>query len=212
MKHFKVLLIFLMLFAVLKANAQENVTGESGSTTPSTSGTGNSSTGSGSVSIQQDQRLQNIVSGNTQVVERPSNEGGQRGESNPANRPANRPAPSQPRRVQRTQVVPVNQLPQFGNNNNVDVRRGTRKRMRGFRIQMYWGNSLRTDRLKAQRIADKVSGAFPELKAYVSYDQPHWRCRVGDFKTRAGAARYLDRMRKIAPEAMIVRSEIYIYQ
>ncbi len=171
--------------------------------------------GQGSVNISQDQRLQNIVSGETPVVERKP-EAGTSDTKEPVkkNSPSNSNRTSAPRRIQRTQIVDVKDLPTFGNrsNNDFDVRTGARRRLRGFRIQLFWGNSLRTDQLRAKRLGDKVTGAFPELKAYVSFQQPHWRCRVGDFKTRAGAARYLDKMRKIAPEAMIVRSEIIIYQ
>lgn len=171
--------------------------------------------GQGSVNISQDQRLQNIVSGETPVVERKP-EAGTSDTKEPVkkNSPSNSNRTSTPRRIQRTQIVDVKDLPTFGNrsNNDFDVRTGARRRLRGFRIQMFWGNSLRTDQLRAKRLGDKVTGAFPELKAYVSFQQPHWRCRVGDFKTRAGAARYLEKMRKIAPEAMIVRSEIIIYQ
>ena len=165
--------------------------------------------GQGSVTINQDARLQNIVSGEEKVVERKTNNG--EGDNSGANAGA-APRQSAPRRVQSTQIVDVRNLPSFGARSDFDVRTGARRRLRGFRIQMFWGNSLRTDQLRAKRLADKVTGAFPELKSYVTFQQPHWRCRVGDFKTRAGAARYLERMRKIAPEAMIVRSEIIIYQ
>jgi hypothetical protein len=198
MTKLKIILIALLLIGAANAAAQE----EGG--------------GQGSVNISQDQRLQNIVSGETPVVERKQETGAsdnkeqvkKKSSSGNANRT------SAPRKIQRTQIVDVKDLPTFGNRsaNDFDVRTGARRRLRGFRIQMFWGNSLRTDQLRAKRLGDKVTGAFPELKAYVTFQQPHWRCRVGDFKTRAGAARYLDKMRKIAPEAMIVRSEIVIYQ
>lgn len=189
-----ILLVFILLVPV-KISAQE----EGG--------------GQGSVSISQDLRLQNIVSGETPVVERKQE--APKTDNQPAKKRSNSTTKtSAPRKIQRTQIVDVKDLPTFGNrsNNDFDVRTGARRRLRGFRIQMFWGNSLRTDQLRAKRLGDKVTGAFPELKSYVSFQQPHWRCRVGDFKTRAGAARYLDKMRKIAPEAMIVRSEIYVYQ
>lgn len=200
MKHSKFVLLLLLIFGGLYVLAQDVNPPQTGG------GTSEGSTTSGK------QKMDNIINGTTPVVEKPAGDGSsasvqQGGNSETA--PA-----TTTRKVQRTQVVPINQLPSFANRplNNFDFRQGTRKRMRGFRIQMYWGNSLRTDYLKAKRMGDKINGAFPELVSYVSFDQPHWRCRIGDFKTRAGAARYLDRMRKIAPEAMIVRSEIYIYQ
>lgn len=192
-----ILLAFLMFFPAL-IKAQEE---------------GGGGGGQGSVNISQDQRLQNIVSGETPVVER-KQEAPKSDNQSSSKRSGSTTRTSAPRKIQRTQIVDVKDLPTFGNrsNNDFDVRTGARRRLRGFRIQMFWGNSLRTDQLRAKRLGDKVTGAFPELKSYVSFQQPHWRCRVGDFKTRAGAARYLDKMRKIAPEAMIVRSEIYVYQ
>ncbi len=167
----------------------------------------------GPVNISQDERLQNIVTGAAPVVERKSDDNTSSNGDADKSAGSSTKRTSEPRRIQRTQIVDVKDLPTFGKDqNDFDVRTGARKRLRGFRVQMYWGNTQRTDQLKAKRMGDKVTGAFPELKAYVTFQQPHWRCRVGDFKTRAGAAKYLDRLRKIAPEAMIVRSEIIIYQ
>lgn len=159
----------------------------------------------GSVSIQQDERLQSIVSGEAPVIERKS-ENTQQAARQQQNSSA------APRKMRRTEIVDVKNLPTFGNRNDFDLRTGARTRAKGYRIQMYWGNSLRTDQLKAKRLGEKVSALYPDLNHYVSYLEPHWRCRVGDFKTRAGAARYLDRLKKITPEATIVRSEIIVYQ
>ncbi len=89
---------------------------------------------------------------------------------------------------------------------------GKRQKMRGYRIQMYWGNSQRTDQLKAQRLGAQVTSAYPELRAYTSFASPHWQCRVGDFATREEAAEYLTKLRRISRDAMIVRSEIFVYQ
>lgn len=89
---------------------------------------------------------------------------------------------------------------------------GVKRKVRGYRIQMYWGGSQRTDQLKAQRLGAQVSYAHPELRTYTSFESPHWRCRVGDFTTREEAAAYLSKLRRITNDAMIVRSEIYVYQ
>jgi len=87
-----------------------------------------------------------------------------------------------------------------------------KKRLKGYRIQMYWGNSTRADQQKAQSIGRQVTNAYPELQAYTTFDSPHWRCRVGDFKTRPEAAKYLYKLRKISKDAMIVRSEIIAFE
>lgn len=87
-----------------------------------------------------------------------------------------------------------------------------RKKVAGYRVQMFWGNAQRSDQQRAQRIGSQVTAVFPELQAYTSFDSPHWRCRVGDFTTREEAAKYLPKLRRISSDAMIVRSEIFILQ
>lgn len=93
-----------------------------------------------------------------------------------------------------------------------DMQKGRLKKVRGYRVQMFWGNSSRADQQKADRIGTQVSTIFPELKYYTSFDSPHWRCRVGDFITREEANKYLSKLRRISKDAMIVRSEIFVYQ
>jgi len=91
---------------------------------------------------------------------------------------------------------------------------GRKTKVRGFRIQIYWGGSQRVHQTKAQQAAEKVTSLFPEYQAYTSFESPHWRCRVGDFTDRQKAWEALQRLREagVASDAMIVRSEIYIYQ
>ena len=93
-----------------------------------------------------------------------------------------------------------------------DMQKGKLKRVRGYRVQMFWGNSSRADQQKADRIGTQVTTIFPELKYYTSFDSPHWRCRVGDFVSREEANKYLKKLRRISKDAMIVRSEIFVYQ
>lgn len=94
------------------------------------------------------------------------------------------------------------------------VNKGTKVKVRGYRIQVYWGGSQRTDQSRAQHAGTMVTNAFPELQAYTSFESPHWRCRVGDFTTRQEAAEYLQKLCDInmGNDAMIVRSEIFIYK
>ena len=85
---------------------------------------------------------------------------------------------------------------------------GKRQRLKGYRIQVYWGSSQRVEQQKAQRIGAQVTAAFPELCSYVTFSAPHWRCMVGDFATREEANEYLGRVRRISHDAIVVRSEI----
>mgnify|MGYP002852254126 CR=1 FL=1 len=90
---------------------------------------------------------------------------------------------------------------------------GKKTKVRGFRIQVYFGASSKADQTKAQRIGSSINHSFNELDYYVSYKSPHWRCRVGDFATRDEAKEYLDKIKEAGygKDAMVVESEIFIY-
>lgn len=94
------------------------------------------------------------------------------------------------------------------------VSTGKKIKARGYRIQVYWGGSTRTDQANAQRAGNRVSTLFPELQVYTSFESPNWRCRVGDFANRQEAADYLKKMKeaKLSQDAIIVKSEVLIQQ
>lgn len=85
---------------------------------------------------------------------------------------------------------------------------GSRQRYKakGYRIQIFTGGNSRADRQAARRMEQKCKKAFPELSAYVHFVSPRWICRVGDFRTREDANKYLQMIRKaqISNEARVV--------
>lgn len=94
------------------------------------------------------------------------------------------------------------------------IPRGKKTKARGYRIQVYWGGSTRSDETNARRAGSRVATIFPELGVYTTFESPNWRCRVGDFVTRKEADEYLDKMKsaRLAQGAIIVKSEVYVYQ
>lgn len=94
------------------------------------------------------------------------------------------------------------------------IPKGKKTKARGYRIQVYWGGSTQSDQTKAQRAGNRVSTVFPELRVYTTFESPNWRCRVGDFVTRKEADNYLDKLKsaRLAQGAIIVKSEVYVYQ
>lgn len=91
---------------------------------------------------------------------------------------------------------------------------GKKVKARGYRIQVYWGGSTRSDQAKAQHAGTQVSNIFPELHAYTTFESPNWRCRIGDFVTYQEAADYLKKLKdaNLSQGAIIVKSEVFIYQ
>ena len=88
---------------------------------------------------------------------------------------------------------------------------GLHQKVRGYRVQVYFGGNQRSDQTQAQSIGNKVSNMFPELRAYISFESPHWRCRLGDFVKYEDASAYMHRIKaKGISSAMVVKSEIYV--
>ena len=62
--------------------------------------------------------------------------------------------------------------------------------MTGFRIQIYFGS----ERAKATEIRADFMKNFPEIASYLIYQQPYFKIRVGDFKTRIEASGFLKKL------------------
>ena len=77
----------------------------------------------------------------------------------------------------------------------------------GFRVQIYTdsGNrsKLRTDRIKAE-----FDSRYPDIKSYISYDEPYYKLRVGDFRTRLDAQRFLNELSSTYLFSIIVVDKI----
>lgn len=89
-----------------------------------------------------------------------------------------------------------------------------KQKVRGYRIQVYWGGNQQSEKGKAQMAGYKVTALFPEYEAYTSFESPHWRCRVGDFATQHEAEEALKKIKKakVANDPIVVKSEIYMFK
>ena len=70
------------------------------------------------------------------------------------------------------------------------------KTMSGYRVQIFMeiGNDAISH---AEAMKHSFMKAFPELPVYLTYEQPYYRLRVGDFRNRVEAEKY---MRLIKPK------------
>ena len=57
----------------------------------------------------------------------------------------------------------------------------------GFRIQIYSG----ADRKTAYAEQARFKGIYPQVFAYMTYIQPNYKIRVGDFRTRMDAEKFM---------------------
>lgn len=74
----------------------------------------------------------------------------------------------------------------------------------GYRIQIHFGN----EREKAKEIKTKFLQAFPDIPAYDSYQSPNFRVRVGDYRSKLEASKYLKQISASFPSSFIVTDNI----
>lgn len=75
----------------------------------------------------------------------------------------------------------------------------------GFRVQIYFGS----DKTKAKEVKSKFLSTYAsESHAYEIYDLPNFKIRVGDFRTRLEAYRFLKKIRADFPASFIVACPI----
>ncbi len=78
--------------------------------------------------------------------------------------------------------------------------------MEGFRIQIYAGGD---QNLANESRADFLASfSKTNMPVYQTWQPPHFRVRVGDFRTRPEALRELANVRKIFPDAFVVSDKI----
>ena len=78
----------------------------------------------------------------------------------------------------------------------------------GYRIQITY-TDVRSDAYKSK---GQMYKDFPDLKSYVEYEEPSYKLRLGDFKTRLEATFFLQQVTPLYPGAFIVKDKIRIKQ
>lgn len=85
--------------------------------------------------------------------------------------------------------------------------RDARRFVPGFRILVMSTN----DRTKANNAKTKIYQEFPELKAYLMWQAPFLKLKVGDFRTREEAEEYLTEIQRYFPSGVyIIRDTIEV--
>ena len=78
----------------------------------------------------------------------------------------------------------------------------------GYRIQILY-TDIRSDAYKNK---GQMYKDFPDLKSYVEYEEPSYKLRIGDFKTRLEATFFMQQVTPLYPGAFIVKDKIRIRQ
>jgi hypothetical protein len=76
----------------------------------------------------------------------------------------------------------------------------------GYRIQVFVGN----DRKDVDEAKAYIYQNFPELNTYLTFSQPTYKLKIGDFTSRLDAERYYSSIRQRYSAAMIINERIDI--
>nr|WP_199082019.1 SPOR domain-containing protein [Pedobacter sp. ASV19] len=74
----------------------------------------------------------------------------------------------------------------------------------GYRVQVFYGS----DRKETFREQARFKTYYPKLNTYITYREPNYYLRVGDFRTRLEAQRLMNALRPNFPTLFIFREKI----
>ena len=76
--------------------------------------------------------------------------------------------------------------------------------MHGYRIQIYFGGV----RQKASEVKMDFNSRYPDITAYISYQQPNFKVRIGDYRNRFEAQKFLKDLEGLYPTSFIVPDDV----
>ena len=74
----------------------------------------------------------------------------------------------------------------------------------GYRVQVYNG----ADRNAAYKAQAKFQQNYPDIRTYVTYNEPNFKVRVGDFRTRLEATKMEAQLKPWFPLMFIIAEKI----
>jgi hypothetical protein len=77
----------------------------------------------------------------------------------------------------------------------------------GYRIQLLMraGNTALDE---ANQIKDEFEENYPEINTYVTFREPYYRLRVGDFRSRLEAMEFMEKLKRSYPQAWVIKDKI----
>lgn len=74
----------------------------------------------------------------------------------------------------------------------------------GYRIQIYNGNN----KDDAKNVKTEFYSKFPGMRCYLTYQQPYYKVRVGDYEDQASAKLDIKKMARFYPSSFLVPDQI----
>ena len=90
---------------------------------------------------------------------------------------------------------------------HIAVNKSNSGKMVGFYVQIC-SESGSDSRNRAEQIRNLFLSKYPKSSAYVTFKEPNFRVRVGDFRTRAEARGFREEIHVEFPQSFVVKDEI----
>ncbi|AIM35396.1 precorrin-3B C17-methyltransferase [Sphingobacterium sp. ML3W] len=84
----------------------------------------------------------------------------------------------------------------------------TRTTVRGFRVQIFAGS----DRNAAFSEQSRFRSMYKDIDTYVNYDEPNYRVKVGDFRSRSEANNFMNLLRQQFKNVFVFSENVFVYQ
>ncbi len=79
--------------------------------------------------------------------------------------------------------------------------------LNGYRVHIYTDTGIRS-KVRTENEQATFDEKYPEVASYITYMEPNYRIRVGDFRTRLDATRFLRKIQRDYPHAYVIRENI----
>ena len=90
----------------------------------------------------------------------------------------------------------------------IDKKNARRVKVRGFRVQIFSGAS----RNDAYAVQSRFQNAYKDIGSYVTYNEPNYRVKVGDFRSRAEATNFMRVLRSQYSNVFVFTEDIWAYE
>ncbi len=84
----------------------------------------------------------------------------------------------------------------------------TRVKVRGFRVQIFAGSN----RNQAFSEQTRFRSMYKDIDTYITYDEPNYRVKVGDFKSRSEANAFMRELRQYFSNVFVFSENVFVYQ
>ena len=90
---------------------------------------------------------------------------------------------------------------------HLTVNKNNAGKLMGFYVQIC-SESGSNSRERAENVRKTFLSKYPKVSAHVSFKEPNFRVRVGDFRTRAEARGFREQIQGDFPQGFVVKDEI----